>query len=206
MHDSTCPATNSAEPDAVRHSPAREQPVKRPQRQRQTLRLLQLEVREVVDPIGEEREDDAGEDCGGDVPGQRPYEQGGTGARHDEARQQHQVVDQQRRDAHPVQRRRHDARQEQRFGEGQRLALGIEDVGVEQPRRRARQLVRHPGQRPCIQQRIAVVVHPVVQVQRLRIGHHGGQRREHQQHRREELHDSRMSSSSVSADSSCCAA
>ena len=195
-----------AEPDTVRHPSAREQPVKRPQRHRQTLGLLQLKVRHVVDPVGNEREDEAGEDGRCDVPRQRPYQQRRSGTGQDETGQQHQVVDQQRRDANPLQRRRHEARQEQRFGESQRLALGIEDVGVEQPRRRPRQLVRHPRERPGIQQRIAVVVHAVAQMQHLRIGHHGGQRRERQQHRREELHDWRMSSSSVSADSSCCAA
>ena len=145
------------------------------------------------------------------VPGQRPHQQGDADARQREAGQKHQVVDQQRR-RRPTQcsGADDDARHEQRLGERERLPLGIEDVRVEQTRRRARQLVRHPRQRPRLDQRIAVVVHTVVQVQHLRIGHHGGQDREQDQRRREEtpgvqsfspdiLPSCRMSSSSVSA-------
>ena len=195
-----------AEPDAVADAAPVEQTVEGPQRKRQPLRLLQLQMRHVVDAIGQEREHDAGKDGGGGVRRQRPHQQRGAGTRHHEAREQDQIMDEQRRDADPMERCRQDARQQKRFRERERLALWIKGVGVEQTRRRPRQLMRHPGQRPGVQQRIAIVMHAVVEMQRLRIGHHGGQRRKDQQHRREELHDWKMSSSSVSADSSCCAA
>jgi hypothetical protein len=38
--------------------------------------------------------------------------------------------------------------------------------------------MRDPRQRPRVQQRIAIVVHAVAEMKRLRIGHHGGERRE----------------------------
>ena len=177
-----------------------------PHRERQALRLLQLQMREVIDAVREKREDQAGDEPGGVRSGQRAYEQRGARARHDEPGQEHDVVDQHGSDAEPSQRRREHRRDEQRLRIGERAAFGVEDVGIEEMRRRARQLMRDPRQRPCVQQRIAVVVDAVAEMEDLRIGHHGGQRREDDEHRREKFHDWRMSTSSVSAASSFSAA
>ena len=81
-----------------------------------------------------------------------------------------------------MQRGDDDAWNEQRFGERQRVSLGIEHIGVEEMRRRARQLMRDPRQHPRHHQRIPVVVHAVGQVEDLRVRHHGGQDREEEQH------------------------
>ena len=165
-----------AEYRAVPHSPARQQPVKRPERERQTLRLLQLHVRVMIDSKREECEDDSGDQRRTDPSGQHANEQGDANARHDESGKQNDVVHEQRTDTEPSQRRHDDGRQQERFGKCERAALGIKGVGVEEPRRRARQLVRHPRERPRVQQRIAVVVHAVPQMEHLRIRHQTRQR------------------------------
>jgi hypothetical protein len=60
--------------------------MERPQRERQTLGLLQLEMRIVIDPIRQEREDDPREDPRGRTSGQLADEQRDAGTRHDESR------------------------------------------------------------------------------------------------------------------------
>ena len=60
----------------------------------------------------------------------------------------------------------------------------------------------NPGQDPRFEQRIPIVVHPIVEMEDLRVRHHGGEHREGHQHRADEFHDRRMSRSSESAASS----
>ncbi len=57
-----------------------------------------------------------------------------------------------------MQRRAHQRRDDQRLGERQRVPLGIEEVPVEEPRRRAWQLMRDPRQDPLVELRVGVVV------------------------------------------------
>ena len=75
-----------------------------------------------------------------------------------EAQKQDDVEDEHRRGAEPVQRGAHQRRDDQRLGEGERVALGIEDVAVEEVRGRARELVRDPRQDPLVQLGVGVVV------------------------------------------------
>ena len=122
---------------------------------------------------------------GAGVAGEPAHQQRDADTRQREAGQEHEVVDQDRRDAEPVQRRREQPGHEQRLGIRQRVALGIEDVGVEDVRRRVRQLMRDPGQHPGHHQRIAGIVHAVGHAQHLRVGHHRGQRDEERERERE---------------------
>ena len=114
------------------------------------------------------------------VPCQIPHQERGADAREDEPREKHDVVDQNPAHAHPQEGSGDDGRREQRFRIGERPALGGEDIPVEQMRRRERQLVRNPAQRPQVQERIARVVHGVLHMPHLRVRHHGGQHREQQ--------------------------
>ena len=164
----------------------------------------------VIDAIRRKREDDPGEHRGAGVAGEPPDQQRDADAREREAGEKHQVVDENRPDPEPVQRRDDEARHDQRLGERERVPLGVEDVGVEQMRGRTGQLVRHPRQHPRHHQRIPVVMHTVPHVQDLRVGHDRGQEREQDERRREEapgvqsfspdiLPSCRMSISSVSS-------
>ncbi len=65
-----------------------------------------------------------------------------------EAGKQQNVVDDDRMDAQPEERRAHQRRHEHRVGIRQREALGIKLVRVEQRERIARQLVVDPGESP----------------------------------------------------------
>ena len=85
-----------------------------------------------------------------------------------------------------MQRRREQARHEQRFGIGERVALGIEDVGVEDVRRRARQLVRDPRSTHVTISGSPAIVHRRRDMRSdLRIGHHRGQRDEQREGQRQ---------------------
>ena len=75
-----------------------------------------------------------------------------------EAEKQDDVEREDRRAAHPPHGHAENRRNDQGLREGQRVLRGIEDVGVEQPCGRVRQLVRNPGKNPFVQQRVAVVV------------------------------------------------
>ena len=199
MHDNTWPADEEPKERPVANTAGTQHPVKRPERERQALCLLQLQVRVVIDAIREERKDDPGQHAGGRAARQRAHQQRRSRTRHDEPGQKHEVVDDQRRNAGPMQRRRENARQQQRLRVRERPALGIEDVGVENAGRSAWQLMGNPRQDPRFEQRIPIVVHAIVQMEHLRVGHHGGEHREDHQHRGDELHDPRMSRSSESA-------
>ena len=148
MHDSIWPAVKTPSSTPSRRRPRVEQPVERPQRERDELRLLQLQVRVVIDAVRRKREDDAGEDRRAAVAGQAAHQQRDADARQREAREEHEVVDQDRRDAEPVERRGEQPGHQQRLGIRERVALGIEDVGVEDVRRRDRQLMRDPRRAP----------------------------------------------------------
>src|SRR5207244_11729454 len=123
-----------AEEHAVAEPSAREQPMERPERKRQELRLLQLEMRVMIDAVRQEREDDASENSRRRTSGQLAHQQRNAGARHDEAGQKDDVVDEYRPEADPAERRRGERRRQQRFGKGQRPPLGIKDVAVEEVR------------------------------------------------------------------------
>ena len=69
------PRGKDTEPCAVAEPPAREKPMERPHRKRQELRLLQLELRVVLEAIGQEREHDAGEDARAGLARQRRDEE-----------------------------------------------------------------------------------------------------------------------------------
>ncbi len=54
--------------------------MERPQRERDELRLLQLQVRVVIDPVRREREHEPGDERRADVASQPPHEQRDTRA------------------------------------------------------------------------------------------------------------------------------
>ena len=135
-----------------------EQGVERRQREREKLDMQRLQMGQTGQGVRVERRRDAGDAACGPAAGpprrheaRRPPGQG-------EARQQHQVVDEQRRCAQPQQRRAEDALDQHGLREGQRIALGKEDVRVEEVQRIADDLVRDPRDGPLVEHRVAVVV------------------------------------------------
>ena len=62
MHDSIWHAVQTPSSTPSRRRPGVEQTMERPQRQRDELRLLQLQVRVVIDAVRRKREDDAGDE------------------------------------------------------------------------------------------------------------------------------------------------
>ena len=144
-------------PDGQPHgvAPARvhEDAVGREEGERQSPGVDALDVREARQRVGVEREHRSGEHPGGAVAG--PLERhrvAGPGGQREPENQQ-DVVDEHRRGPEPVQRGAHERRDDQRLGEGERVARRIEDVAVEEVRGRARQLVRDPRQDPLVQLR-----------------------------------------------------
>ena len=135
-----------------------EDAVGREKRERQSPRMDALHVREARQRVRVEREHRPGEHPGGAVAG--PLERhriGGPGGQR-EPQNQKDVVDEHRRGPEPVQRRAHERRDDQRLGEGERVARRIEDVAVEEVQGCARELVRDPRQDPLVQLSVGVFV------------------------------------------------
>ena len=99
---------------------------------------------------------------------------------------QHDVVNEHRRDARPRQRRAHQRLDDQVVGIRQRVPFGIEDVRVEQTQRVADELVRDPREDPLVQHRIAVVIaRQDARRRRQRPRMHDGERNEESQRRQQ---------------------
>ena len=88
--------------------------MERPQRERDELRLLQLQMGVVIDAVRRKREDDAGDDRGAVVAGQPAHQERDADPGEREAGKEDEVVDQDRADAQPMQWRGEQARHEQR--------------------------------------------------------------------------------------------
>ena len=117
-----------------------------------------LQMRQPRQRVRVEGDDDAGEDAGGPVVGPACDEQAGRPAREREACNQQEVVDQDRAGAEPSERRAGDRRHEERFGVRERVALRIEDVGVEEMSRIGEECVRIPREDPLVQHGVGIVV------------------------------------------------
>ncbi len=149
---------HTASHTASRHRCVHDDPVGSEKGQRQAPGVDALHVGEASQRVGVEGEHGPGEHPGGSVSGPFVSERVPRPGGQREPEDQHDVEDQDGRGAEPVQRRAHQRRDDQRFGERERVPLGIEDVPVEEPRRRAWQLVRHPRQNPLVELRVGVVV------------------------------------------------
>ena len=88
----------------------------------------------------------------GQVPGQHEHRDAGS----DKARQEEHVVDEDRRDVHPQERRRKESLEERRVGVRERVLRGVENIRVEQVERRCDQRVRNPGDSPDTEIRIVM--------------------------------------------------
>ena len=86
--------------------PGVERAVQRQERERHPHGPLQLHVHEVLEPVRGEREDDPGENAGGPAAGEVAREREHRDARSADRAEQHQVVDEDRPQAGPHQRRR----------------------------------------------------------------------------------------------------
>ncbi len=95
---------------------------------------------------------------GSPAPRPGPDDQGHRPSGQRQPGKQEEVVGERRRRAGPEQRDGHHALRNQRLGIGDRPAIRIEDVPVEQVQRIARRLVRDPRHDPFVQHRVAVVV------------------------------------------------
>ncbi len=177
--------------------------MKPPQREGDELRLLQLQVRVVIDAVRRKREHDPREHRGAEAAGQATRQQRDADAGDRETGKEDGIVDHDRADPGPLQRRGERAGDDERLRVGERVALRVEDVRVEEVARSARQLVRHPRQHPRDHERIARIVDAVLHAKHLRVGHHRRQCAEEDERERDEslrAHDlgstCRMSSSS----------
>ena len=146
------------EPERCGHRRAIEEHPERQHGQRQKLEVHRLQVREPGQREGVEREQAPGEDAGRPVARPVRHHQVRRPAGQREPDEQQDVVDGGRGQAERVERHGHHALGEQVLREGQRVRLGVEDVGVEQMCRIARQLVDDPRHGPLVEQRVAVVV------------------------------------------------
>ncbi len=135
-----------------------ENAIGRQKRERQSPRMDALDVRETRQRVRVEREHRAGEHPGGAVPGPLVRNRVAGPRRQREAQKQNEVEDEHRRGPEPVQRGAHQSLDDQGLGKGERVALGIENVAVEEVRGRARELVRDPRQDPLVQLGVGVVV------------------------------------------------
>ena len=70
-----------AEERAITRPPRLDEPVQCPQRQRNELRLLQLQMRVVIHPVGQKREDDPRHDRRATLPRERVDEEHSAQAR-----------------------------------------------------------------------------------------------------------------------------
>ncbi len=136
------------------------------QRERETPRMDALNVRQSGQGVRVECEERSRQQPRRVVAGPFTNEDVAGESRKRKAEQKNHVEHEDWRSTRPSHRHAEDRRHDQRLGEGERVLRGIENVGIEQPRRSVRQLVRDPGEDPFVQQRIAVVV----PAQRRRIG------------------------------------
>ena len=146
------------QPDGIAPSRVDEDSVGGEERQRQSPGVDALDVRQSRQRVRVEGEHRSGEHPGGPVAGPLERQRVAGPRRQREAQEQDDVEDEDRRHAQPLQRGAHQRRDDQRFGEGERIMFGIEDVAFEEMRRRAGELVGDPGQDPLVQLGIGVVV------------------------------------------------
>lgn len=151
-------------PCAKKHAPRPRNQAEAQQHQRRPLGREEVQVFQVGDAGWGEGVGDAGQDAGQPVAGQVVDEQVHGESREDEGQQGRDVVGQ---DA--VLGDSDDGQDGQRLadevvGVGERVAPRVEDVGVEDAERVGAERVPVPGDRPCLEDRIAPgdegVVHP----------------------------------------------
>ena len=145
-------------PHRIFHSRRVEQTIQREQCNREKFQVQQLNVRKVREREAVECRERAARDTG--QPASRPSldDNGSRPAGEGQSREQHQVVDENRRAARPAHRRADHRLYEQMLGKCERVPLGIEDVGVEQMHGVAHDLVRHPRERPGVQLSVGLAV------------------------------------------------
>ncbi len=132
--------------------------VQRRERERQELHVQRLQMGKPGQRVRVEGGNHPGRGAAGPAAGPARRHEARRPAGQREAGEQHQVVDQQRRRAQPDERRAEHALDQHRLRVRQRVAFGKEDVRVEQVERVADDLMRHPGEGPLVQHRVAVVV------------------------------------------------
>jgi hypothetical protein len=121
------------------------QPVERVDRDRQELDVDGLEVRDPAQAVAVEGQQHPPQHGCPPVPGPSPHDERHRPACQREPGDDEQVVHDRRREAGPQQRRAERPLKREVLGERQRVRLGIEDVGVEQPQRIANDLVSKPA-------------------------------------------------------------
>ena len=145
-------------------------------RRRQARRDQQLDVRRVAEDVGAEREQDARDDRGSARPDQLAREQIHRDEGERERDQDDGVVRRVRvvrRDPH---RHAERAGADVGLGVGERLFLGIEDVGVEEVSGRGGQRVADPRDDPDAEKAVALIGSAAVrQPRRQRPRHHDGE-------------------------------
>ena len=152
--------------------------MQRQKRERNPAGPEQLDLREVSNPVGLKREERSGDQRREPRSDQRPRQQVHRDATRRKREQDQQVVGDDRRHAEPDARSGGEAEERDRVRERQRAGFGSEDIGVEQMRRVARQLVRDPGQPPDSEQGVVVRADLRPEVKGLRRREENGQDRE----------------------------
>jgi hypothetical protein len=125
---------------------------------------------EMLDPIGNSREDRRCDQRRQIAVHQMTGEHQHAESRQDDASQQADVVDRDWLRARPEKRRRQRALKQRGVGARERAGVRVEDVGVEQPRGIGAEGVRNPREPPGAEQPVVVLCHPRGEVDALRPG------------------------------------
>ena len=157
------------------------QAIQRPQRQRQELEMLVLDLGKARQGKRVERHQRPADQPSHAAAGPSMDHETHHPAGRCEARHEQEVVGEHRGDAGPDQGRHDDAGNEQVVRVGERQPIGIEDVRVEEVQRVAHDLVRQPRERPLVQDGVKVVV--AGQGARRARQRPGVQHRQHYEHR-----------------------
>ena len=160
--------------------PRRQRPMQRPERPRHPHRPLQLHVHVVLEAIRHERKDNGRENAGRCTTRQHLHQHEHADTGRDDGAEQQDVVHEHRRNAGPQQRRADETFDDHRVGVGQSPRFGVEDVAVEDVRRRRRERVREPPQAPHVEVDVLMFPRARAEVFDLR-PRHGRRQRDEQQ-------------------------
>ncbi len=146
------------EPHGVAQPRVHDEAIGGEQRQRQPPRVDALQVRDARQGMGVEREHRSREQAGRAIARPLVHEDVSGVRRQREAEHQENVEHEHGGRAEPRERCSHERRDDERLGIRQRVPFRVEHVGVEEPRRRAGQLVRDPRDDELVELRVGVVV------------------------------------------------
>jgi hypothetical protein len=151
------PGEEDSEQDEVAPMPGVQPPQQEKEEQRQEGSPLELDVWNLREAPGHEREDETGEERGCGIPGHLAGERPRRHRRQEHPQEKKKVVDEQGRCARGEQREAEERRAPQVLGEREGVTRGMKDVRVEEVERVMERLVVVPVKNPGVQLRVPEV-------------------------------------------------